>query len=240
LTLCCNMTATGVRTFQSASMALTGGQECPPSVRAESPSGNSSASWCGFFVASLLFLCLGCHKTAELNFNEIAISVKFAPAEKDTFSKMFVTYKNIAMNPVGFVLPVPADEDSRELPKAPFLGIILKSKNGAAEEFLYAQTDGQPKQEMERITLSPGETKTVEYLLSAFWRWGPCGPDRWGSFSEYIRLGDNEVEAKVFLLKVVEKENEKGGTHEDSETLASLPEKLQCSLQAWLFKTPER
>ena len=36
-----SLATNGVRTFQSASMALTGGLESPPSVRAESPIGNS-------------------------------------------------------------------------------------------------------------------------------------------------------------------------------------------------------
>jgi len=67
LTLCCNMTANihkaenpitnGVRTFQSASMALTGGQESPPSVRAESPPKSVGADLCvhpGVHAGSLL------------------------------------------------------------------------------------------------------------------------------------------------------------------------------------------
>jgi len=176
----------------------------------------------------LLFLggISGCAKTKELNFNQIEVSVRFAPVEDNNFSTMSVTYKNISEKSAFFTFPFPADAESLEESKMPLLGILLKHNNGAEENFLYTVINGEPKHKKTRVMLSTGEATTVGYKLSTFWRWGPCGPDLGGHFSTYIRPGDCEVETSVWLLKSI-------GNQE--EVLKSQPQKILCSFPEWFL-----
>ncbi|MCL1920007.1 MAG: hypothetical protein FWG50_02850 [Kiritimatiellaeota bacterium] len=176
--------------------------------------------WGCLVMIALMALFHGCGKTRELAFTDIEMSIEFSATENGEFSKIFITYKNTSKNSRILVLPIPADEDAREEPVAPLLVISLQNKNGEEDGFLYTLTDGDPMQKLGKIMLASGEATTVEYQLSTFWRWGPCGPNRDGSFSDHIRAGNDEVEAKVVLMKNIDT------NREDAE---SKPQKLLCS-----------
>jgi len=159
-------------------------------------------------MITLMASLQGCGKIRELAFYEIELFFEFSPTEKGEFSKIAITYKNTSKNPGILVLPIPADEDDHENPEAPWLIILLQNKDGAEDGFLYTLTNGNPKQKLKQVLLPSGEATTIEYQLSAFWRWGPCGPNRDGSFSDHIRLGNNEVEAKAVLMKNIDTNTE--------------------------------
>jgi hypothetical protein len=142
----------------------------------------------------------------------------------DNFSKISVTYRNTSKSGEVFKAPFPLDERRTEEPELPFLVLVLKgNSSGVEEEFGYTVGDGKKEQLPAQIKVSPGETKTVVYQLSEFWRWGTSGPDRWGSFLKYIQPGTNEVSAKVVVVC-------------KDQRIDSGSEKLLCSFPDWLFK----
>ena len=168
----------------------------------------------------LLFWYMTASGVKELGFNDVECAFMFSEHEKDAFSKITVVYKNKSKKPGSFVPPLPADEDDDEEPKTPWLGLLIKSKNGNdEEEFMLTLTDGKPEQKWMKLFLSAGESKSIEYQLSDFWRWGPCGPDRSGSFLNFISPGNSEAEAQVVLIK--------GDTNQ--QTLESKPVELRCT-----------
>jgi len=159
-----------------------------------------------------LSLLLFWHMNADsgiraLGFNEMECDFKFSEQTTNGFYKITVSYKNVSKKAGYFSLPFPADENNDEKQKNPLLALEIKSKNGKhEEEFLFALIDGEceSKQKVKKIFLVAGGSNAIEYQLSDFWRWGPCGPDRSGSFVKFISPGNTEAEALIILVKDID------------------------------------
>ena len=179
-------------------------------------------------IAVISFFVPGCvaqsSLTNELSLTKIACSVEFVRNNGNAeFSKVSVTYKN---NSKGvFKTPAPLGEKETAEPESMLLILVKINSTDTEEEFGYTIVDAQSQQEHKQVAIAPGESKTVDYFLSNFWRWSSSGPDKWGDFTKYLQpgTGTNEVEARVaVIMKDVKSE--------------SKSQKLFCSFPDWLFK----
>jgi len=161
-----------------------------------------------------------------MSHTNITCSVEFIrDSGKADFSRISVTYQNKSQSKGVFKTPAPLDEKGTVEPESMLLITVKISSTDTEEEFGYTLTDTQPQRVGKQITVAAGESKTVDYFLSDFWRWSSSGPDRWGSFVKYLQpgIGTNEVQARVVI------------TVKD-QRIESKSQKLLCSFPDWLFK----
>jgi hypothetical protein len=179
---------------------------------------------------SLLLIVLlnivGCkqmdNKKAEQAKN-ISLTLKISkPNKKGHFEKIYLTLKNLSDQDRFFILPAPLKENTEKI-AFPILGLETQYNNEKAEVFVYTNFDLKQKISSKNILIPKHGEITEEYNTTMFWRWGPCGPDRWGSFEKYFKEGENEISVKIKL------------TFDENIYIESNVVKMKCSFQKWLF-----
>jgi hypothetical protein len=103
----------------------------------------------------------------------------------------------------------------------------LTDPGGQQERFLYVFPDAKrPPQPMTAI-LKPGLTMEMNYDLNDFYRWGPCGPDRWGSFVKYLQPGKSPITMQMIWMPEL--------SRTATNSMVSNCETFSASHPEWLF-----
>jgi len=141
-----------------------------------------------------------------------------------------VKYVNNSANTAVFPLPRPYVKESDEMPSFPFLVFHLATERGTSD-FTFTNVNAHRLPAPEFVRLRNGEGVCRDYDTSDLYRFGPDGPDLGGSFADYFKKGDVDVEIHAVVVFGM-----RNGTLLSTE---SKPIILKCSFQEWLFQVGE-
>jgi len=186
------------------------------------------------FLSALIYASAADDKQPELKLSEVGIQLVLAPTSgKHGPEKIALIVTNTSAHGGTFRLPSAfvADDSSTAsfAPFPPWLGLLVKDpKSGREEQFVFT-TFSKLRGPAKRASLPRGHASKLEYRLTSFYRWGPCNPDRYGSFKDYFKPGGVELEVRaVIFVEGVE------------DRVLSNPQLLRCSFPDWLFKETSR
>jgi len=139
-----------------------------------------------------------------------------------------VTFRNITNAKINVALPGPLCGESEDAPPYPIIGILLKDPSGRKEDFAFVHPNAANPPKPKFATLKPGESAVVSYDLKEFYRWGSCGPDRWGHFVKYFQKGSAQITMQAIWMPDVKSES--------ANIIKSNIQSFNASNPAWLFK----
>jgi hypothetical protein len=142
-------------------------------------------------------------------------------------TRIQVTFSNLSNARVKVALPGPLCGESETQPVS-FIGIILKDPSGRKEEFTFVHPDARSPRKTRVSSLKPAGSVAVNYALDDFYRWGPCGPDRWGNFVKYFQTGATRITMQAVWLT--------GSEEGESTVIKSNLQSFTASHPDWLFK----
>lgn len=171
----------------------------------------------------------GGEKPAALSLSNVVCEVQFmVTKDKHHFSSCSVTFRNNSQAKGTLKTPRPMDPRVEPATNAEYeaYGLVISNRMWAVEaDFGYTRIDGKKQKGEEQVVLAPGEGKTVDYPLSEFVPWGPCGPGLpKDSFQSVVHPGTNELYARVVIVSAREKQR-----------FDFRPVKVACSFPDWLF-----
>lgn len=138
-----------------------------------------------------------------------------------------VTFRNISHTPINVTMPGPLCGESDTQPVS-LIGIILQDPGGRKEEFTFVHPDAGSPPKTRVSSLKPGGSVIVNYDLDDFYRWGPCGPDRWGNFVKYFQNGTTRITMQAMWRT--------GSESGEPFVIKSNLQSFAASHPDWLFK----
>jgi hypothetical protein len=169
-------------------------------------------------------------KQAELKLSEVGLQLFLAPpVGKRGPERMSLVLTNASARGGLFRLPSAFVADDRSTssfaPFPPWLGLLVKDPKSGREEQFVLTTFARLRSPAKLVSLPKGQPRELEYRLASFYRWGPGNPDRYGSFKDYFKPGEVELEIRaVIFVEGVE------------DRVLSNPQRLRCSFPEGLFK----
>jgi hypothetical protein len=142
-------------------------------------------------------------------------------------TRIQVTYSNLSNTRIKVALPGPLCGESDTQPVS-FIGIILQDPSGRKEEFAFVHPDVGRPPASRASALKPGASVAVTYELADFYRWGPCGPDRWGQFVQYFQNGTTRMTMQALW--------QTGDASGADTAIRSNLQSFTASHPGWLFK----
>lgn len=185
------------------------------------------------FITFLLTLSFGFAAEVEqvdLKLSEVGLQLVLAPRDGQSgVEKISVTVTNTSSHSGAFRLPSPfvADDSSAPsfAPFPPWLGLLIRDAKSGNEEQFILTTFTKLRGPARTVFLPKGQSVTLDYRLTSFYRWGPCGPDRYGSFRDYFKPGEVEIKVHVAIF-----------TESVEDRAVSNPLTVRRSFPEWLFK----
>ena len=190
--------------------------------------------WIGLLAAPLL-VAMGCAPTeraeraAEVADLACTVEPIGVQPEGGLPRSLRLTVRNKSPGAVAFTLPRPLVGEVKPAPsgeEAPFplLALFMKDVAGNEESPVYTDPRARSWPKVKREALLAGGTWSAEYRLSAFYFWGPCGPDTGGNFTKYFWRGEKTISLAAALVF-------DGGKRLESNTIT-----LHCNFEDWLFR----
>lgn len=185
-----------------------------------------------FTVLAVAVLTAGCitspTEIGPIDARTVGCSLKIeAKDPRGVPTHIRVTYFNQCKKHLTIPIPAPLCGEG-DTPPASFIGIRLTNPTNAEEEFVFVLPDAKDNPATKTARLKPGEGCGVTYNLDEFYRYGPCGPDRWGSFVKYFDRGETAIVLRAIWIPDV-KQGETNIVESNSQTFTG-------SHQKWLFK----
>jgi hypothetical protein len=170
------------------------------------------------------------HGQAELKFPELGLRLALAPATaKRGPDKIILIVTNTSAHDglLRLASPFVAGDSSKSSSARfpPWLGVLVRDPKSGREEQFVLTTFTRVRGPGRLVALPKGHSRKLQYRLRSFYRWGPCGPDLYGSFRDYFKPGTEEVEVRAVLFHDT-----------DDSMVVSNPQTLRCAFPAWLFK----
>ena len=185
-------------------------------------------------LASIVFM--GCRNTqgdmSRLDRSSIGIETTYPLWHSGhSNAQVILTFSNLTAKSGAVVMPCPLNDGDSSFASSnkPTLLLIAKELQTQNEEAFILTDLGKAKQSKPKIlTIMPFQSLQMPYALASFYRWGPCGPDRWGSILDYLKPGECEIAIRAMVA------------YEDIEpvkgrNIVSKPVVLKCKFPSWLF-----
>lgn len=140
-----------------------------------------------------------------------------------------ISIKNLSSQTIQMRAPNPLSGGASENPHS-VVYVDLIGKSGAIERFYYATTNDVNVNVSQTLKIAPMASHTKKYEMSQFYRWGPCGPDLYGSFLDYFTVGSSKLAMRVGWLPDMSANPTNEIQSAAATFLALYPD--------WLFKKP--
>lgn len=185
-----------------------------------------------FATVAAAILAAGCitnpREIGPVDARTVGCSLKIASRDsRGVPTHIRVIYSNRWDRDLTITLPAPLCGEGGS-PPASLIGIRLTNPTNAEEAFVFVLPEAKVCPAAKTTRLKPGEGCVVTYGLDKFYRYGPCGSDRWGSFVKYFDRGETAITMRAIWTPDVRR-RETNLVESNSQTFAG-------SCQEWLFK----